>query len=194
MAELNLLGLLAGLLEPPTTPVPVNSTGPEHFAAASDHLATLLARPVFAVTERQMGSVPHIFSHINMTYHVRHLYLVEPEGAPPALKRGTATMQWLDDEGVLAANVGTGVKKCWAAVYGTWGKFDDEGVKVNVATIVGNGKGKATKSKAEPKPKTTVKAAPVAKRRKKAEAEPAGGKVKGARKVSMPVMPKREVK
>lgn len=66
------------------------------------------------------GSIPHIFSHINMTYHVQHLVITSPDPAPtPTDVRAV----WLDDTEVEHANVGTGVKKVWAEVFGSWGSF-----------------------------------------------------------------------
>lgn len=68
---------------------------------------------------RDVGSIPHIFSHINMTYHVLHLVL-KSSSCPPLPSMGI----WLDDAGVESANIGTGVKKVWAEVYGAWGRFE----------------------------------------------------------------------
>ena len=70
-------------------------------------------------TRRDIGSIPHIFSHINMTYHILHVVLTDPSApAPPT------DGWWLDELGVENANVGTGVKKVWAEIYGSWGSFD----------------------------------------------------------------------
>lgn len=86
--------------------------------------------------------VPHIFSHINMTYHVQHAVLSSDSDAPPEVKSERAA--WLDADEVAAANVGTGVKKVWAGVFGAWGRF---------------AAGKQAKpAKSAPKPKATPKA------------------------------------
>ncbi len=79
------------------------------------------------MTKREVGNIPHIFSHINMTYHILHLTL--PSSSPPPLSKGV----WLDETGVETANIGTAVKKVWTEVYGAWGKFDSETKSVKTA-------------------------------------------------------------
>lgn len=59
-----------------------------------------------------------------MTYHIIHIHL-SCEDLPETVWGGPA--DWLDPEGVKNANIGTGVKKVWTEVYGTWGMFDEEG-------------------------------------------------------------------
>jgi A/G-specific adenine glycosylase len=71
-----------------------------------------------------IAQVQHIFSHINMTYHAHHLVLSCPQQPALAASAAAARAVWLDSEQVEAANVGTGVKKVWAAVYGKWGTFE----------------------------------------------------------------------
>lgn len=102
-------GLLAGLYEPPTVPGTDLATG-------AAHVSTLLG-PLKPLSHTSAGTVPHIFSHISRTYHVQHLVITGE--LPPAPDRAV----WLGSSGVNAANIGTGVKKSWAAVYGAWGKF-----------------------------------------------------------------------
>jgi A/G-specific adenine glycosylase len=98
---------------------------------------------VATTSHRDIGSIPHIFSHINMTYHIQHL-VIESTDPPPNTTDPRAV--WLDDEGVEHANVGTGVKKVWAEVFGAWGKFE-AGAKG--ASIAKKAKGKVAKPKAE---------------------------------------------
>lgn len=56
-----------------------------------------------------------------MTYHVQHLVI---ESADPPPTTSDARAVWLDDLGVEHANVGTGVKKVWAEIFGAWGNFE----------------------------------------------------------------------
>lgn len=108
-----------------------------------------------------------------MIYHVVHVVLTPPPqdtSPPPTLSTGI----WLDSASVEASNIGTGVKKVWAATYGSWGSFE-----------VGN---------------PGLKPRPAAKKRKSTSAVPASvseeagkeqssGKV--VRKIMMPMMPTR---
>ncbi|CAK9783752.1 DNA glycosylase [Cutaneotrichosporon oleaginosum] len=107
-------GLLAGLFEPPT--IQVTGTGAvDQLLAGRTFVTDLLGDIEDALEEHTaIAPVPHIFSHINMTYHVQRIVL---RGDRPNPKRG----EWLSLEQVRDANVGTGVKKCWAKVYGAWG-------------------------------------------------------------------------
>ena len=116
-------GLLAGLFQPPTTPVAVDSTPEDRESVAAESIHRYVDTDQRLVsTKRSVASVPHIFSHINMVYHVVHLVMT-PDGHsdPPQTK---STGVWLDAAGVESANVGTGVKKVWSAVYGSWGSFE----------------------------------------------------------------------
>jgi A/G-specific adenine glycosylase len=108
--------------------------------------------------------VKHIFSHINMTYHVLHLVLAKGD----TIKASGQSVWWTAEE-VESGNVGTGVKKCWAEVYGEWGSFEAGG---------------ATKPAAA---KKTVKKR-TRKVDLKAKSEPGEKLVK---KVMMPMMPSR---
>ncbi|BEJ17752.1 hypothetical protein CspHIS471_0700200 [Cutaneotrichosporon sp. HIS471] len=164
-------GLLAGLFEPPTTAVPATGTV-DQLATGLTFVTDLVGDVEDAFEEHAVvGPVTHIFSHINMTYHVQRLVL---RGERPEPKNG----QWLSLEEVSDANVGTGVKKCWASVYGVWGEGEVGTVKV-------------------PKPKKELSAKRVKKETvvRKVKKDPARRvKEEGARvvkKVCMPVMPKR---
>jgi A/G-specific adenine glycosylase len=61
-----------------------------------------------------------------MTYHIQHLVLhaVDSATQPPTHTNDRAV--WLDADGVESANIGTGVKKVWAEIYGSWGNFAKE--------------------------------------------------------------------
>ena len=107
--------------------------------------------------------VKHIFSHINMTYHVLHLVLSKGD-----TMKASGQAVWWTAAVVESGNVGTGVKKCWAEVYGKWGSFEAGG---------------ATKATA----KKTVKKR-TSKVDLKAKLEPGEKLVK---KVMMPMMPSR---
>jgi A/G-specific adenine glycosylase len=148
----------------------VGSNKDQRCETALESVALLLNLPKSDITShRDIGSIPHIFSHINMTYHIQHL-IIESQKPPADTTDGRAV--WLDEQGVEHANVGTGVKKVWAEVFGSWGSFE-----------VGASGQKDKKVKAKPKPKPQVKV--------QAEDEvKKGGKV--VKKVSMPAMPKRK--
>ncbi|WVQ82164.1 A/G-specific adenine glycosylase [Cryptococcus sp. DSM 104549] len=128
-------GLLAGLFEPPTTPVTAGLSAAERLDASRTATFNLFAAGAESVSpeqyvERDVGNIPHVFSHINMTYHIHHLLLNTPGDAPPLLMSDNARPAvWLDAAGVESANVGTGVKKVWAEVYGAWGMFVAGGKK-----------------------------------------------------------------
>lgn len=157
-------GLLAGLYEPPTIPV---DPAADKLAMALEGLGGLFGTPVAelgTLAHTEVAPVPHIFSHIDMTYHVQHL-VIESEEQPPTPDRGV----WLSADEVEEANVGTGVKKVWAAAYGAWGKTERTGKA-------------APKAKAKPK----AKAAP---KRKTPEVKAENGKA--VRKVMMPIMPQK---
>jgi A/G-specific adenine glycosylase len=99
-----------------------------------------------------------------MTYHVLHLVLAKGD----TIKASGQSVWWTAEE-VESGNVGTGVKKCWAEVYGEWGSFEAGG---------------ATKPAAA---KKTVKKR-TRKVDLKAKSEPGEKLVK---KVMMPMMPSR---
>ena len=160
-----ILGLLAGLFEPPTTPVDVESTSQTRFDAAVATISRLLdldqsQLSAMIVSKGDHGSIPHIFSHINMTYHIIRIVITSP--LLPDSKHGF----WLDMEGVEKANIGTGVKKVWKEVYGSWGSFE-VGTK---SEIKKNGANK--KSVKETKPTISAE-----------------GKI--VKKIMMPMMPRK---
>ena len=125
-------GLLAGLFEPFTVPVSDPLTPSARLEKATEALSLALAATdadlsQLIISRRDIGSIPHVFSHINMTYHILHLSL--SSSSIPSTKSGI----WLDEAAVESANVGTGVKKVWAEVYGSWGSFDPTFKQVKAA-------------------------------------------------------------
>ncbi|WRT66194.1 A/G-specific adenine glycosylase [Kwoniella shivajii] len=169
-------GLLAGLFEPPTTPVPTSSKPKDCLQASLKSLTEYIkvtARELAEVkTYNHISSIPHIFSHINMTYHVHHFILSSTISDPPEiLSTSPRVAIWMDDNQVEHANVGTGVKKVWAEVYGSWGSFDEN-----------------HESFAEAKTKTASKKI----KEKKPLEEVKNGKV--VKKIMMPMMPVKKIK
>lgn len=122
----------------------MGSSTTERFETATTALAASLGitssnASGMIQSHRHAGSIPHIFSHINMTYHILHLVLAS--STLPLSKTGV----WLDETGVETANIGTGVKKVWAEVYGAWGSFDScakpaKGTKTAKKEVVTDGK------------------------------------------------------
>lgn len=124
-------GLLAGLFEPPTTPVSAGLSSSERLGASLEALSDYIEitegeAEGLQKSSRDVGNIPHIFSHINMTYHIHLLTLTSPGNEPPSVKpKAPRPAVWLNEEEVEKANVGTGVKKVWAEIYGSWGSFEE---------------------------------------------------------------------
>ncbi|KAK6910252.1 A/G-specific adenine glycosylase [Kwoniella mangroviensis CBS 8507] len=163
-------GLLAGLFEPPTSPVPTSSSPSKCLAASLNSLQDYLESSAEVGTHRYVSSIPHIFSHINMTYHIHHSVITSP-APPPILASAPRSTVWLDKVEVDHANVGTGVKKVWAEVYGSWGSFDLDNA---------------------PKGKKIKKGNSSATKKKPLEEVVKNGKI--VKKIMMPAMPTRKVK
>lgn len=103
-----------------------------------------------------------------MTYHIHLLTLTSSDNEPPSIKpRTPRPAVWLNGEEVEKANVGTGVKKVWAEIYGSWGSFEESKMGAVVAK-----KEKITNNKSKP---------PAANKK---------GKI--VKKVMMPAMPTRK--
>ncbi|KAL7410557.1 DNA glycosylase [Mrakia frigida] len=124
-------GLLAGLYEfpsltlpssdssdssPPPLPSPLLTPFLKKLLSPSLPPGTKLSHLTHSHTPH--ASVPHLFSHIAMTYHVSHLVLFAPDGSsgsPPEVERGV----WLSGkEEVEGSSMGTGGKKCWEVIWG----------------------------------------------------------------------------
>jgi A/G-specific adenine glycosylase len=150
MISTNNSGLLAGLFEPPTTPISSETTSDEQKTIALATLSELTGvkdwqSQGYTFTHSTKTSIPHIFSHINMTYHIQHLIIDRPETTSDPIPCKAANARWLTAEEVENANIGTGVKKVWAEIYGKWGSFDS-GTKTAGGTK-GKGKGGGLKRK-----------------------------------------------
>lgn len=109
-------GLLAGLEEFPSVTLP--SAISESTSATSPTLLKFLKAllPTSSSQTRshtQHSTVPHIFSHISMSYHCSRLLITAPD-PPPKVPRGT----WRTSEGIDASSMGTGGFKCWDVVQG----------------------------------------------------------------------------
>jgi A/G-specific adenine glycosylase len=167
-AELT-LGLLAGLFQPPTTPIPADTDPASRLSAAIATVSALIDQPKLETvsSHRHIGSIPHIFSHINMTYHITHLTITT--ATLPA-----TTALWLDGAGVESANVGTGVKKVWSEIYSSWGSFDaSRPAPTATAKKARGAAGGAKRSAAKPTDRSVE----------------VGGKI--VKKIMMPAMPVR---
>ncbi|KIR55896.1 A/G-specific adenine glycosylase [Cryptococcus gattii Ru294] len=169
-------GLLAGLFEPPTTPVSAGLSPSERLSASLEALSDYIKiteedAEGLQTSNRDVGNIPHIFSHINMTYHIHLLTLTSSGSEPPSIKpRTPRPAVWLSGEEVEKANVGTGVKKVWAEIYGSWGSFEESKMGAVVAK-----KEKITNNKSM---------------RLKSSAANKDGKI--VKKVMMPAMPTRK--
>lgn len=178
------LGLLAGLFEPPTIALPAHTTEDQRLSTSLDLLDILdMPREIgYHINDhREIGKIQHIFSHINMTYHIHHVVLAPTQGAlaatrfpPTPLQRDGRLAVWLDRDRVEHTNIGTGVKKVWAEIYGSWGNF----------TPRGKGKTKLADRNSKSKSKRSVGAA-------KMETDAKNGKI--VKKIMMPMMPVRKV-
>jgi A/G-specific adenine glycosylase len=89
-----------------------------------------------------------------MTYHIQLLVLESPH-PPPAPKSDRAI--WLDNEGVEHANVGTGVKKVWAEIFGSWGNFEPGSGEKKPKTKAVKKKAESVKQKVQPGEKVVKK-------------------------------------
>lgn len=98
--------------------MPPEADGSERSEACAGLLSSLLEGGLELVSRREVGQVKHVFSHILMSYEIEHV-VVGGQGAPRprTAETGAPPMAWLSSTEVEQANVGTGVKKIWAAVY-----------------------------------------------------------------------------
>lgn len=198
-AGTDMAGLLAGLFEPLTTPIPSSTTESRRLEISAKSLASMLGISTDQLqpctqSHTETGSMPHIFSHINMTYHIQHLVLDsaitaktinrdnnDEHNEPPTLHNDRAT--WLTDTEVEGANIGTGVKKVWKEVFGSWGVFERKASGKMALKAKGIGK-KGSKTKAGAGVAMAI------------DDEAAGGESGGkarkvVKKVMMPLMPRK---
>lgn len=121
----SIVGLLAGLFEPPSTIVNSDSSSVERFEAVSAEAAKLFSRSAdidaaigITRSSKLHGFVQdyvHIFSHIRMTYHVHRLRLISPD--PPQLSSSNTETAWFSMEEIVSENVTTGSKNIMKEVY-----------------------------------------------------------------------------
>jgi A/G-specific adenine glycosylase len=128
-------GLLAGLDEFPSVVMPEDSlSSSARLSSSVELLSELLVLPedfhlkavkdftaVSVTTTKELGSIKHIYSHINATFHCRHVVLtsgsVEGEGKPPRIrKENRERCKWISREDVDSANISTGAVKVWKLV------------------------------------------------------------------------------
>jgi A/G-specific adenine glycosylase len=117
-------GLLAGLWELPSYDIPEGrkSTASSRKGMAQAFVSELLkhtlgASPAQSVKSRhvgELGSVPWLFSHIQLTMHV-HLFELPRQAKTSALPKLNG--RWVtDDEIGTESTMGTGMFKCWKMV------------------------------------------------------------------------------
>lgn len=128
------IGLLAGLDEFPSVVMPEDSSSaPGRLASSVDLLNELLEMPndfhikavkdftaVSVTRTTDLGSIKHIYSHINATFHCRHVVLTSggmDESKPPQIrKENRERCKWISREDVDSANISTGAVKIWKLV------------------------------------------------------------------------------
>ncbi|KAJ9143176.1 DNA glycosylase [Coniochaeta hoffmannii] len=118
-------GLLAGLWELPSYDIPEarKSTATSRKRMAQSYVSDIVHHLLPCTSQTQipplrhvgeLGSVPWLFSHINLTMHV-HLFHLAHQGETlplPELEGRWAT----DDEIETGSTMGTGMRKCWTMV------------------------------------------------------------------------------
>ena len=128
MLMLDYIGLLAGLDEFPSVILPEASAS-SHMAGSTDYLNELLDLPhdfslesakeypnLTVLKVADLGSVRHIYSHINATFHCYHLKLSSCK--PPRIKTSTSRCRFVDRPQIANANISTGAVKIWELVSG----------------------------------------------------------------------------
>lgn len=132
-------GLLAGLWEFPSVPVPSDAAPSATKTAVDAHVALLLgealpransdageaAQPSSSLRllrRAPVGDIVHIFSHIRMTLAVEHARVdaggaglsAEPRDADPS--SGRPATRWVDVDTMAEEKVSSSVAKCWRLV------------------------------------------------------------------------------
>lgn len=131
-AELSdlITGLLAGLDEFPSVILPdQDTTTSSRNTLVKNSLQELLNIPpklrlkdghnhensLEVLSYAENGSVKHIYSHINATFHASHLVLKSDK--PPAIIGDTARCRWVPKTAVEEANISTGTMKVWNLLF-----------------------------------------------------------------------------
>lgn len=127
-------GLLAGLDEFPSVVMPEDSsTASARLTSSVELLNELLELPddfhlkaikdftsVSITSTNDLGSIKHIYSHINATFHCRHVVLTSGSaeaGKPPRIRKANRERcKWIGREEVDSANISTGAVKIWKLV------------------------------------------------------------------------------
>ncbi|NWS71885.1 MUTYH glycosylase, partial [Crotophaga sulcirostris] len=104
-------GLLAGLWEFPSLPLPQDLQEEKQREALAQHLEAWLGQPVAAGDLRLIGEVVHIFSHIHQTYVVYSL----PLDGDVTLDPASSPSRWVTEEEFHASAVSTAMKKVLGA-------------------------------------------------------------------------------
>ena len=127
-------GLLAGLDEFPSVVMPEDSsTASARLTSSVELLNELLELPVdfhlkavkdfttVSITStNDLGSIKHIYSHINALFHCRHVVLTSGSteaGKPPRIRKANRERcKWIGRDEVDSANISTGAVKIWKLV------------------------------------------------------------------------------
>jgi A/G-specific adenine glycosylase len=123
-------GLLAGLDEFPSAVMPDSESSPtDRLAQSLELLNELLVLPKSFVLKplreytalsvtgtTDLGSIKHIYSHINATFHCRHLKLSSEK--PPRIQAEKGRCRWVEKSAIASANISTGAVKIWDLVNG----------------------------------------------------------------------------
>ncbi|NXP18331.1 MUTYH glycosylase, partial [Scytalopus superciliaris] len=100
-------GLLAGLWEFPSLPLPQDLQEKKEREVLADHLQAWMGQPVAAKSLQFIGEVIHIFSHIHQTYVVYSLCLDGDVTPDPT----SSPSRWVTEEEFHASAVSTAMKK-----------------------------------------------------------------------------------